>query len=332
MRPVPVRCSSCLLRSPRGKPRSLDELLRLFRRRLPTPICCPPVRVSCLASCLGQGSGLRSGTELPHPECGSRISEITPSSSSSHVWKLGIEAVRAGQVPTTAVGRLWAVTVDLLSTRGHLDGCSPSSVGVHPLSPVSPCWIPRSCPARRRRRSVLRDRDRGMFAIPAGQGGIQGRIGVGGSTVGRRASVTSGDPSGTRSPQPVHIPGDNFSTSRRGSPTGHRQLPPRTRAPGVSTSFHGCGQPSGKQLRRPPDDTAANNFVVLRTTPRPGRWLRASRGRHPSRRVGPEGPRRRDSTAQRAGGRQLEAARSGGPQCHCLARLLMRAVSSVTCV
>src|SRR5687767_6990390 len=47
------------------------------------------------------------------------------SSSSSHVWKLGTEAVRAAQGPIGPVGGLWVVSASPVSTRGHLDGCAP---------------------------------------------------------------------------------------------------------------------------------------------------------------------------------------------------------------
>src|SRR4051812_12255177 len=45
----------------------------------------------------------------------------SPSSSSSHVWKLGIGPLFAGHRPSSPVGPVWVVTVDLLSTRGQLD-------------------------------------------------------------------------------------------------------------------------------------------------------------------------------------------------------------------
>jgi hypothetical protein len=154
VRPVPVQCSSCLLRSPRGKPRSPDELVVPFR----APLC--PASRSVSVPCW-DAPGTAAQRSVPTQNVVREISEITPSSSSSQVWKLGIEPLRAVQGGNDPVGRLWAVTVLLLSTRGHLDGCSPSSVGVHSLSPVSPGWIPSPCPGLR---TVL-DRCRGRSGV-----------------------------------------------------------------------------------------------------------------------------------------------------------------------
>src|SRR5687768_11528358 len=78
--------------------------------------------------------------------------DLNHSSSSSHVWKLGIEGLCAAQESNGPVGRLWVVSASPVSTRGHLDGCAPPPVVVHLLSPVCPCWIPRSS----RRRARLR--------------------------------------------------------------------------------------------------------------------------------------------------------------------------------
>jgi hypothetical protein len=147
-----------------------------------------------------------------------------------------------------------------------------------------------------------------------------------------RAPMTGRDPTGTRSPQPVHIPGDNFSMCRRRSPAGTPlatafdesnpcvDFCPRVWTTTGTTTPSSSGRHRGQRLCRPPDDTAAMEHS----------WIEQGTAR--SGRVGPEGPRRNDSAAQRRSGRPLEAVRSGGPRCHCLARLLMRAVSSVTCV
>src|SRR6476619_6538369 len=63
---------------------------------------------------------------------------ISPSSSSSQVWKLGIGALRAGGTHDGPVGRLWAVSVSPVSTRGQLDGCAP-------MRPPLPC-LSLGCP------------------------------------------------------------------------------------------------------------------------------------------------------------------------------------------
>src|SRR4051794_21344761 len=70
------------------------------------------------------------------------FSGITPSSSSSLVWNLGIEALFAGQQRSRHVGALWAAGARPVSTRGHLDGCAPGTTVVHVLSPASPCAVP----------------------------------------------------------------------------------------------------------------------------------------------------------------------------------------------
>ena len=69
------------------------------------------------------------------------------------------------------------------------------------------------------------------------------------------AHMTSRHPLDTRSPQAVHIPGDNFSTSRRRSPCGIARLRRGNRG---MTAAIGCGQnprrARGLPLRR--DDAA----------------------------------------------------------------------------
>src|SRR3712207_1135193 len=54
---------------------------------------------------------------IPTPTGVRENSERTPSSSSSLVWKLGNEVLRAGQRTTVAVGPLWGRGGRLLSTR-----------------------------------------------------------------------------------------------------------------------------------------------------------------------------------------------------------------------
>ncbi len=232
-RPAPVRCSWCLLRSLVGTP---------------VPSCVPGSSWSALKR------------PIPTQSVVQGFIDITPSSSSSQVWKLGIEPLPTAQVPNGPVGRLWVVSVPPVSTRGHLDGCAPRPAVVHLLSPVSPCCIPR--PRRVRAKSRLlaprgRTRRMGPSDSRDGRGAVylqvttmsRGSAPMSGGRPCRSGdgrSVTRGEPAATRSPQPVHIPGDNFSTSRPWSPTACRQLPPSTRASPVSTSVHGCGQPPGQ--------------------------------------------------------------------------------------
>src|SRR5688500_17470396 len=45
--------------------------------------------------------------------------DLKHSSSSSHVWKLGIERLSPAQRPNGPVGRLWVVSASPVSTRGH---------------------------------------------------------------------------------------------------------------------------------------------------------------------------------------------------------------------
>ena len=175
--------------------------------------------------------------ERPHPECGSRIHRINNSSSSSHVWKLGTKPLSAAQAPGDPVGRLWVVSVRPVSTRGHLDGCAPVTRPVHSLSPASPCSVPRSRARRRRGRDGDPPRSgrsrppRGRSTRGTGVGAGQRRarhrsvarwqVGLAGSAPG---AMTAGEPAHTRSPQPVHIPGDNFSMCRPRSSHRYPQL------------------------------------------------------------------------------------------------------------
>ena len=170
------------------------------------------------------------------------------------MWKLGIEGVRPAQEPNGPVGRLWVVSASPVSTGGHLDGCAPRPAVVHLLSPGCPCWIPRppravpGSPSWEPPSVVPRPRELGIFAV---QSGFWGR-GPGSCDATRspevRRSVTCRDLVATRSPQPVHIPGDNFSTSRPRSPIAYPVLPASTRGSPLSTSVHGCGQPSGEEM------------------------------------------------------------------------------------
>jgi hypothetical protein len=97
--------------------------------------------------CASPGPSRRT---IPTPSGVPEFLEISPSSSSSPVWKLGIGPLRAGQRPDRVVCGMWAADGVLLSTRGQLDGRAPSAPAVHDLSPVHPRDIPTSRPVPRR--------------------------------------------------------------------------------------------------------------------------------------------------------------------------------------
>src|SRR5690242_9015940 len=111
---------------------------RLCAHIVPVPLC--PGETLLLGSTLQR--------RIPTPSGVREILEISPSSSSSLVWNLGIGPVVAGQGRTGAVRPVWGTGVVLLSTRGHLDGCAPVTVVVHDLSPADTRGVPRSCPTR----------------------------------------------------------------------------------------------------------------------------------------------------------------------------------------
>ena len=163
---MPVRCSSCLLLSPRGKPRSPDALVSALWAQCPQPNPRPAHSLVGRCRCGARGAPSRS---VPTQSVVQGFIEITSSSSSSHVWKLGIGPVRAAQGRSDPVGRLWVVSVCLLSTRGQNDRCAPRPSSLHPLSPVCPCCIPRSCAGRAGPGEVTRRRDRVTGGIDAGQ-------------------------------------------------------------------------------------------------------------------------------------------------------------------
>ena len=137
---MPVRCSSCLLPSLWGKPRSPDALVQPLWAQCPQPIPRTAHFLVAGGRCGAPGAPSRS---VPTQSVVQGFIEITNSSSSSHVWNLGTTPLRAAQRANAPVGRLWVVSVFLLSTRGHLDGCAPTSGAVHPLSPASPGGVPR---------------------------------------------------------------------------------------------------------------------------------------------------------------------------------------------
>ena len=136
------------------------------------------------------------------------IFEITPSSSSSLLWKLGNRPLRAGQRPRGLLARCGEVSVFLLSTRGQLDGCAPGCPVVHALSPVHPRVIPRACGRRRvltgRFRGSPRRHRRSATGCRFGRAVRDVRL--------RRSRAVT--PRATLRPQTVHILGDNSSTSR----------------------------------------------------------------------------------------------------------------------
>jgi len=123
-----------------------------------------------------------------------------------------------------------------------------------------------------------------------------------------------------RSPQPVHIPGDNLPRSRRGSPCETAGL--RVITPSGPSLRHRNRLWTGTGPRRS-DDMAvlrtmsgrvgAHDMAVLRTAPRPGAV-----------------PRLRRACPSRLRG--TLRAPLGTTRLYCRARLLMRAVSSVTWV
>ena len=163
--------------------------------------------------------------------------EITNSSSSSRLWNLGIGPLRAAQARFGPVGRLWVVSVLLLSTRGQNDRCAPGSPSLHPVSPASPRAVPSPCPGRRTRDAARRRADQACTGKPLVSPGMTGST----RTATERGVVTAGEPAHTRSPQPVHIPGDNFSMSRPWSPAERAPSLPDVRGSALSTHPHRCG-------------------------------------------------------------------------------------------
>src|SRR4051812_16321579 len=97
------------VRPVRGASRALSLLIvpgAVARGETPAPFLTPP--------------GPLAGSFPTHTAVRENL-DISPSSSSSHVWKLGRTTDRAGQPANRHVGRLWVDDVLLLSTRGQLD-------------------------------------------------------------------------------------------------------------------------------------------------------------------------------------------------------------------
>ncbi len=215
-------------------------------------------RPSCSAAALRPPAVRRApGRSVPSPTGVQGHLDISPSSSSSPVWKLGIEVLRAGQAPSRHVGPVWVTGGCLLSTRGHLDGRAQRPPAVHAPSPVGPRDVPSPCPPRPgdhvRRATELAGRpSRGPGRRPPVRRDRRsatrdGRM----HTLGRSLGTAPGDTAApspavtprSRSPQGVHIPGDNSSTSRhrRGrrpprKPREHGRGPPSAAVPGLWTA------------------------------------------------------------------------------------------------
>ena len=236
-----MRCSSCLLRSPEGKPcPSLSALLPLEAlEQRPSSAASPP-RVWF--------KNLRDNS-LIFVITGVEAGDRAPSCCSGPEWACW---------PIVGGDRL--PVVDTWTSRRLFTVAAARPPSVPCLSRADPQAVPR------RRTPEYRDRHGGAARWPHSRRSGASARGWGAAPVtgGDGGPVTSRDPAGTGSPQPVHIPGDNFSTSRWWLPAGDRFPPPPIRASPGSTSVHGCGQTPGQLLRRPPDDTAARCRPWLR--------------------------------------------------------------------
>ena len=260
---TPVRCSSCLLRSPRrcGAHRACCRL----------PEGTPVPRGSSGAADRCRSPGNRS---FPTQSVVQGFIEITTSSSSSHVWKLGIGPLRAAQRPNGPVGRCgWSAS----SCCRHVDNSTAVHRGRRPSTPCPlsrprsvPRRVPRSVAAGRRRcRGLGRD---GRAAIRAGQRAV---------TAGRRSKraairapaagqVTGRDPASTRDlPNLCTFLG---TTSRRVD-HGHR---PRHRPQATATASHGVDtRLSDAVATRSPRQRASGRGTPCGTA---DRWSTAGRG------------------------------------------------------
>ena len=117
-----VRCSSCLLSDAGGKPLSPEAS--------------------------AEASGSRSGGTVPTQNVVREIIEITTSSSSSQVWKLGIGPLSAAQRQNWAVGPLWGghpcPVVDMWTDRPPCTRSADRPRPVPVLPPVRPQRMRRS--------------------------------------------------------------------------------------------------------------------------------------------------------------------------------------------
>jgi hypothetical protein len=257
--PGTVRCASCAVhRARRGRHGGTRD-----------PIRCPAVR------------SRPSSQRFPTPTGVRENSDLSPSSPSSPVWKLGIGPLRAGQRPSRHVGPLWGNDLLLLSTRGHLDGCAHRPPAVHLLSPAPPRPIPSPCPGRRPAavRAPWTRPPRRWTATPwrGERAGRRRRVTLRahlGSGLGTepRATADTGTavPPRSRSPQGVHIPGDNSATCRQRRGARPARMPARTRSAGASPAAPGCGQPA----RRPGPGSGRRDLpgAVVGADPGPDRF------------------------------------------------------------
>jgi hypothetical protein len=238
----PVRCSSCLLRCPWGKPRSPDG-------RAPPLWAHPRRRIRCARSWRSAVALGPPERALPHPEWGSRIHR-------DNQLILVITVVEAGD---RAPSRCSAPRIGMLANCGwsafsccrHVDISTavhrrrrPSTRCPLRLPWLSPA-IPRPPPAGIVRTVGQRPRNGRKPRSGAVWMAMQ-RIAPGPAPErDRSAAVTSSDPAATRSPQAVHIPGDNFSMCRPRSPSEGAWSPACVPRSAVPAAVHGCGQTPG---------------------------------------------------------------------------------------
>ena len=210
-----------------------------------------------------------------------------------------------------------ATTGVLLSTCGRLDGCAPRSPPVHGSSPGHPPAVPSPYPGRKTWSARYAAPACGSVGKPQVERGIDGarrRV-----EAMPRASTGTGVPGPPGTPRSRDLPNlcTFLGTTSRPVDAGHRPKAPRYAAMPVHRR--------GPLIHRPVDKST-DEATTVRVTGRQRAGVDRSRG------PGGAPDRGHGQRLNAAGERQLDAVRSGGPRCHCLARLLMRAVSSVTWV
>jgi hypothetical protein len=197
---------------------------------------------------------------VPHPECGSRT-------SSDKSLILVITRVEAGD---RACLRWWRPRWPCWPTvGGHRRGCVDTWTtrrlctdgGRSPLAlPWLPPVHPQASPWTGRGLRGIAATERVGVARDAGSGPHRPRSAPCAGSVYRRCvrsrggaarsgAVTPRHPPGTRSPQAVHIPGDNFSTCRSRSPS---EIAPLR----GTAATHPCVAMSTRLWRRQPDRAA----------------------------------------------------------------------------